>query len=142
MYVSSGYQISSSSSAKLPFVLIRERGGEDGSGSGVHFIGLDGYNFLAKTNGDTMFEGITMRSAPASYDREKDIVKLRSFQDLNQSNNPVGAGFNVTSGLSDFFASNYDKIVLKIANETINETNSYLKNNKIFNFSSNTDVLP
>jgi hypothetical protein len=46
MYVSSGYQLSTGST-RLPYVLVKERGSEDGSGSGVHFIGLDAYKFLS-----------------------------------------------------------------------------------------------
>jgi hypothetical protein len=46
VYTISGYQLPS-----LPFVLIKERGnGDDSDGSGVHFIGLDGYKYLKDTN--------------------------------------------------------------------------------------------
>jgi hypothetical protein len=70
-----------------------------------------------------------------------DVIKLRSYQDLNQNNNPVGSGFNVTSSLSDFFGSNYDRLILEVVNKTVNN-DSYLKDNKIFDIADNSDAQP
>ena len=53
-----------------------------------------------------MTEGITLDSQPWTFERQSDLIKFRSFQDLFDTRSPVGDGYDVTaSSIKEYFSS-------------------------------------
>lgn len=127
--VTSGYVMGDGT---LPIALIKERGSDDGSGSGIHFIALDGYNYLKNTT-DT-WDSFDLPTYENIYTRNKDLIKFRCFQNIFGTENKTGGSIDFTGDpIKEYFTTNINRMVLDLFNPNTNTYNdAYFNQYPIF----------
>lgn len=111
------------------FILIREN-------PGVHVIGLDCKEYLGDGDFDTV------------YEKEKDVLKMRSLQELNAFDVKEGTGINFTSPggkMNEYFTANVNDILIEIINDLVEDAADGTIDNKLNMFANtlyNDDATP